>query len=145
MISAPLTAFASEDAARLVLGLSSNCPLCNNFSPFLFSTTKRNLSPLLRISIFPAINVLLVAIGIRVYVARRQEGPARRAVRFSLVQYHFESDSAFSTPCWGEKRGFPRRSNSKGTRDDWSNRSAGRKEERTGCVPRDEGRGGLSD
>jgi alanine dehydrogenase len=29
----------------LVLGLSSNCPLCNNFSPFLFSTTKRNFSP----------------------------------------------------------------------------------------------------
>src|SRR6266566_6907536 len=58
-ISAPLTAFASEDAARLVLGLSSNCPLCNNFSPFLFNTTKRNFSPLLRISIFPAINVLL--------------------------------------------------------------------------------------
>src|SRR5437899_2358078 len=80
-ISAPLTAFASEDAARFVLGLSSNCPLCNNFSPFLFSTTKRNFSPLLRISIFPAINVLLVAIGIRVYVARRQDVPARPAVR----------------------------------------------------------------
>src|SRR6266542_281716 len=62
MISAPLTAFASEDAARFVPGLSSNCPLCNNFSPFLFSTTKRNFSPLLRISIFPAITVLLVAI-----------------------------------------------------------------------------------
>src|SRR5438876_11705329 len=72
MISAPLTAFASEDAARLVLGLSANCPLCNNFSPFLFSTTKRNFSPLLRISIFPPINVLLVVVGIRVYVARRQ-------------------------------------------------------------------------
>src|SRR5712692_7952775 len=67
-ISAPLTAFASEDAARLVLGLSSNCPLCHSFSPLLFSTTKRNLSPLLRISIFPAIIVLLVVIGIRVYV-----------------------------------------------------------------------------
>jgi hypothetical protein len=34
----------------------------------------------LRISIFPAINVLLVVIGIRVYVARRQDVPARRAV-----------------------------------------------------------------
>jgi hypothetical protein len=36
-ISAPLTAFASDDAARFVLGLSSNCRLCTNFSPFLFS------------------------------------------------------------------------------------------------------------
>src|SRR2546430_12993032 len=74
-------AFASDDAARFVLGLSSDCRLCNNFSPFLFSTTKRNFSPLLRISIFPAINVLLVAIGIRVYVARPQDVPARRPVR----------------------------------------------------------------
>jgi hypothetical protein len=90
-ISAPLTAFANEDAARFVLGLSSNCPLCNNFSPFLFSTTKRNFSPLLRISIFPAINVLLVVIGIRVYAARRQDVPARRAVSLSLAQYHFGS------------------------------------------------------
>src|ERR1019366_6171345 len=73
-IFAPLTAFASEDAARLVLGLSSNCPLCNSFSPLLFSTTKRNFSPLLRISIFPAIIVLLFVIGIRVYVTRSQAG-----------------------------------------------------------------------
>src|ERR1035437_9603559 len=74
-IFAPLTAFASEDAARFVLGLSSNCPLCNSFSPLLFSTAKRNFSPLLRISIFPAIIVLLVVIGIRVYVARSQDVP----------------------------------------------------------------------
>jgi hypothetical protein len=66
MISAPFTALASEDAARLVLGLSSNCPLCTSFSPLLFSTTKRNFSPLVRISIFPAIIVLLVVIGMRV-------------------------------------------------------------------------------
>jgi hypothetical protein len=57
-ISAPLTALASEDAARLVLALSSNCPLCSSFSPLLFITTKRNFSPLLRISILPAIIVL---------------------------------------------------------------------------------------
>jgi len=55
VISAPLTVFASEDAARFALGLSSNCALCNSFSPFLLSTTKRNFSPLARISIFPAI------------------------------------------------------------------------------------------
>src|SRR6266516_7111826 len=75
-IFAPLTALASDDAACLVLGLSSNCPLCNSFSPLLFSTTKRNFSPLMRISIFPAIIVLLVAIGIRVYVAQSQGVPA---------------------------------------------------------------------
>jgi hypothetical protein len=57
-ISAPLTALANEDAARLVLALSSNCPLCSSFSPLLFITTKRNFSPLLRISILPAIIVL---------------------------------------------------------------------------------------
>src|SRR5437667_8969350 len=72
-IFAPLTALASDDAACLVLGSSSNCPLCNSFSPLLFSTTKRNLSPLLRISIFPAIIVLLVVIGIRVYAARSRK------------------------------------------------------------------------
>src|SRR6266536_3228744 len=69
-ISAPLTALASEDAARFVPGLSSNCPLCSSFSPLLFRTTKRNFSPLLRISILPAIIVLLVVSGMRVYVAR---------------------------------------------------------------------------
>jgi hypothetical protein len=52
--SAPLTALPNEAAARFVLALSANCPLCTSFSPFLFSTTNRNLSPLLRISIFPA-------------------------------------------------------------------------------------------
>jgi hypothetical protein len=40
--------------------------------------TREYLSPLLRISIFPAINVLLVEIGIRVYVARGQDVPAAR-------------------------------------------------------------------
>jgi hypothetical protein len=75
-ISAPLTAFASEEAARLVLDLSLNCPLCNNFSPPLLSTTKRNLSPLLRISILPAIIVLLALIGIRVYAAQSHGAPA---------------------------------------------------------------------
>src|SRR5436190_8029580 len=78
MISAPLAAFASEDAARLALGLSSNCPLCNSFSPFLFSTTKRNFSPPFRISILPAINVLLIVIGIRVYVPQRRDVRAGR-------------------------------------------------------------------
>src|SRR6266704_2657585 len=72
-IAAPLTALASEDAARFVLGLSSNCPLCSSFSPLLFRTTKRNFSPLLRISILPAIIVLLVVIGTRVYVARSDD------------------------------------------------------------------------
>jgi hypothetical protein len=84
-ISAPLTALASEDAARFVLGLSSNCPLCNSLSPLLFSTTKRNFSPLLRISIFPAIIVLLVATGIRVYVAQSQEGSGGRR-RIAIAQ-----------------------------------------------------------
>src|SRR5438093_11675252 len=83
-IFAPLTALASDDAACLALCLSSNCPLCNHFSPLLFSTTKRNFSPLLRISILPAINVLLVVIGIRVYVARPKMFP--RAARSALAR-----------------------------------------------------------
>src|ERR1035437_379844 len=85
-IFAPLTAFASEDAARFVLGLSSNCPLCNSFSPLLFSTTKRNFSPRLRISIFPAIIVLLVVIRIRVYVAQSQDAE-RAAVDWGALEW----------------------------------------------------------
>src|SRR5881396_2383191 len=86
-IFAPLTALASDDAACLALGLSSNCPLCNSFSPLLFSTTKRNFSPLVRISIFPAIIVLLVLIGFEsMWLGAKTFPPAPRILRLVRVR-----------------------------------------------------------
>ena len=75
--SAPLTALPNEAAARFVLALSANCPLCTSFSPFLFSTTNRNLSPLLRISIFPATVRLPFANVARVYAPFKSPAAAR--------------------------------------------------------------------
>src|SRR2546423_7559816 len=82
-MSAPLAAFASEDAARFVLALSSNCPLWSSLSPVLFSTTKRNFSPLLRISILPAIIALLVVLEGRVYGGRLLDAEDEARVEFA--------------------------------------------------------------